>query len=61
MFEQRHNYNHDSSELARLFKAGTNEQYGRHNDVGIFGVKENANKDVYQEVITVVRPASVKY
>ena len=42
-----------SVELSSLFNADSNEQYGRRDNVRIFGVKEETNEDVYQKVIDV--------
>ena len=54
------NHNQVSSGIASLFNADTNKQNGRRNKVRIFGVKENANEDVYQEVNNVVRASGVE-
>ena len=39
-----------TDELSSLFKDDSNEQYGRRDNVSILGVKEEANKNVYQKV-----------
>ena len=42
-----------TDKLSSLFNADSNEQYGRRDNVRIFGVKQEANEDVYQNVADV--------
>ena len=44
-----------TSKLSSLFNADSNEQYGRRDNIRIFGVKEEADEDVYQKVVDVAR------
>ena len=46
-----------SGELSSLFNADSNQQYGRRDNVRIFGVEEAPNEDVYQAVIDVAEKA----
>ena len=46
-----------SGELSRLSNADSNQQYGRRNNVRIFGEEEVPNEDVYQAVIDVAEKA----
>ena len=42
-----------TGEFFSLLNADSNEQYGRRDDVRIFGVKEEADEDVYEKVVDV--------
>ena len=42
-----------TGKLSSLFNADSIEQYGRRDNVRIFGVKEEADEDVYQKVVDV--------
>ena len=53
------NVDQNKSGLASLFSADTVEQYGRRDNIRIFGVKENNDEDIYQEVINVAKSAGV--
>ena len=46
-----------SGELSSLFNADSNQQYGRRDNVRIFGVEGAPNEDVYQAVIDVAEKA----
>ena len=41
--------------LSNLFLSDANEQYGRRENVRIFGVEEQTGEDVYQQVVDVVK------
>ena len=41
--------------LSNLFLSDANEQYGRRENVRIFGVKEQTGEDVYQQVADVLK------
>ena len=40
-----------TGELSSKINADSNEQYGKRDNIRIFGVKEEADKDVYQKVV----------
>ena len=42
-----------TGKLSSLFNADSNEQYGRRDNGRIFGLKEEADEDVYQKVVDV--------
>ena len=42
-----------TGKLSSLFNADSNKQYGRRDNVRKFGVKEEADEDVYQKVVDV--------
>ena len=42
-----------TGKLSSLFNADSNEQYGGRDNVRIFGVKEEADDDVYQKIFDV--------
>ena len=50
-----------SGELSSLFNADSNQQYGRRDNVRIFGVEEAPYEDVYQAVIDVAERRDVRY
>ena len=45
--------------LSKLFSSDANEQYGRRENVRIFGVEEQTGEDVYQQVVDVVKGTGV--
>ena len=53
------NVEQTKSGLASLFSSDAVEQYGRRDNIRIFGIKENADEDIYQEVINVAKCAGV--
>ena len=42
-----------TGKFSSLFNADSNEQYGRRDNIRIFGVKKEADEDVYQKVVDV--------
>ena len=53
------NVEQTKSGLASLFSSDAVEQYGRRDNIRIFGVKEKADEDIYEEVINVAKSAGV--
>ena len=43
-----------------MFLSDANEQYGRREDIRIFGVEEQTGEDVYQQVLDVVKGTGVE-
>ena len=43
-----------------MFLSDANEQYGRRENVRIFGVEEQTGEDVYQQVVDVVKATGVE-
>ena len=46
--------------LSNLFLSDANEQYGRRENVRLFGVEEQTGQDVYQQVVDVVKGTGVE-
>ena len=47
--------------LSSLLLSDANDQYGRRENVRIFGVEEQTGEDVYEQVVDVVKRTSVEY
>ena len=50
----------ETTRISNLFLSDANEQYGRRENVRIFGVEEQTGEDVYQQVVNVVKGTGVE-